>query len=173
MVVVAPDLDEAERIHRIWIETHELARTMVLGGLYPISEEGLKARPLLAELTSRGSTGVGYWDVEKGRWILGAASEAPLGTLTPVTDNVVYFRFEDDEARVARVFAGSYEHATTLYCAWHLDRWGELPDVFTARMASPVDLSGEYSTLLDDLAAGISGVAQQDETGVWRIMSPD
>lgn len=172
MVVVAPGLDEAERIHRIWIETHRLDQSLVLGGLYPTSEEYVKARPLLAELASRGSTGVGYWDGEKGRWMLAPPREAPLGTLTPTIDNVVYFQFEDDVGRLARVFAGSYEHATTLYCAWHLDRRGELPDVFTARKGSLLILSGEYTTLLYDLAAGISGVAQQDEKGVWRILPP-
>jgi hypothetical protein len=172
MVVVAPDLDEAERIHRIWAETHGLDQ-FVLGGLYPSSEDHLIASPLLAELASRSSAGVGYWDTEAGRWILAAPAVAPLGTMHPPIDDIFCFHFDDDGGDRAMVFATCYEHATTLYCAWHLDRWGEVPRVFTARKASPLDLSGEYASLADDLAAGISGVAQRDDEKVWRIMPPD
>ncbi len=84
-----------------------------------------------------------------------------------------YYRFEAEEGEDAMVFAESLEHATTLYCAYQLDRWGELPTRYSLRKMSRWDLHGEFVTLRDDMQADMSGVAFLDEHDVWRILPPD
>ena len=140
---------------------------------YPFVGAALKARPRFAELAKLGTAGISYWSRTASRWVVAPPWGTPLIDLVEPEPQVSYFRFEADLGFDAMVFAETYEEATTLYCAFQLDHWGELPAMFWVRKMTRWDLRGELVVLRDDMEADISGIGRRDVYGNWRILPPD
>ena len=174
VTIFAKTLDEAERIYGEWACAHHEDQSPDLMMIYPFGEERLEVRPHLDRAASLGRPGVGYWDVSKGSWTIVAPHDDPAGDLAPPEGTVAFYLVQDEQGENdAQVFATSFEEATNLYCAYHTDCWGELPSKFTIHKRSRWELMGEQATLRDGLEAGVTGVAQSDNDGVWRILEPD
>jgi hypothetical protein len=120
-----------------------------------------------------GVTGVGYWNRSKRAWAIARPQDEQLGELAPPEGRVGYYQVTAEPGDDAMVFATSFEEATTLYCACHLDAWGSLPERFFIDRRSRWELVGERATLRDDLEAEITGVARRDNDGVLRVLPPD
>lgn len=173
VTVFAGTVEEACRIYRDWVDAHHPSAPPQPTMIYCYHDQWRDERPVLARVAKQGRAGIGYWSATAERWLVGDPGDAPLGRLIEPTPNVGYYRFEAEEGEDAMVFASSFEEATTLYCAYQLDRWGELPTRFSVRTMSRWDLRGDLVTLRDGMEADITGVGMRDERGVWRILPPD
>jgi hypothetical protein len=170
LTVVAPTLEEAERIHREWIEAHHLDRLIAPVSIFPYGEGWLKARPPLAKVAAENKAGIAYWDPGSGSWRVADPKDAPLGLLATPPGPIECYRFEATEEQKPMVFAETHEEAVTIFCWRYEIEWGEEPGWFLVRKLSRWDLVGDLATLRDDMDAGISGIAGKDENGHWRIM---
>jgi hypothetical protein len=173
VTVFAPTLDDATRIYRDWVEAHHPHQPAEPEMIYPYGGQWLKARVLLGEAVRLNIAGVGYWIPSEYRWSIRSPTDKPLGELAANETRVAYYRVEAEEGEDAMVFAGSFEQATSIYCVFHLDRWGEMPTRFSLRKMSRWSLVGEFVTVRDGMAAEITGVALRDGHGQWRILPPD
>jgi hypothetical protein len=170
VTIFARDLDDAEQIYRDWVRSHHPDQSGLPLMIFPYGEDRLEARPLLFEAATLGETGVGYWQGSKGAWIVGQPQHEQLGELAVPEGRVGYYQVTAEPGDDAKVFATSFEQATTLYCAWHIDAYGSLPERFFIDRRSRWELVGEFATLRDDLEAEISGVGRFDNYGVRRIL---
>jgi hypothetical protein len=173
VTIFAHDLDEVDEIYRTWVATHHPEQRGEPDVVYPYSGSRLEARLLLDAAAALDTVGVGYWDRRKHAWVVVQAEDPLPGDLAPPEGRVGHYDVKSDEGDDAKVFATSFEEATTLYIAWHADRWGEAPTWFTVHMRSRWELMGELATLRDGLDAEITGVARWDNDGVSRILPPD
>jgi hypothetical protein len=173
VTIFAHDLDDAEQIYRDWVRSHHPDQSGLPLMIFPYGEDRLEARHLLFEAATRGETGVGYWHPSKRAWAVGQQQVEQLGELAPPAGNVGYYQVTAEPGDDAKVFATSFDEATTLYCAWHIDAYGSLPERFFVDRRSRWGLTGELATLRDDLEAEITGVARKDNEGMWRVLPPD
>lgn len=173
VTIFAHDLDEAEKQYRDWVKTHHPGHSTEPEMIYPYFGSKLKARPFLDAAAALGRVGVGYWKNGTRIWVIGGPEDKPSGDLALPEPRVSFYRVKAEEGDDASVFARSFEQATSLFSAWHLDRWGDLPTRFFIHTLSRWDLLGELATLRDDMEAELTGVAGRDNYGIWRILPPD
>ncbi len=172
VTIFASGMSQAEKIYHQWLSTHHADQPADPDNICIYNETWVAARPHLAKASALGASGIGYWSSLEHRWMVGEPQSDPLGYLAPPEPSVRYFRAMADEGDDARVFATNFEEATSLYCAWHLDRWGELPARFTIHIRSRWELAGGLVTLRDDMEEGIVGIAGV-EGEFLRILPPD
>jgi hypothetical protein len=173
VTIFAHDADEAERLFREWVGAHFRHQPATIESIYPFAGDALAARPRLAQGAALDVSGIAYWDLRKHAWTIAQPQDEPCGDLASPEGNAGYYFVKADEGDDAKIFATSFEEATNLYCAWHLDRWGELPERFYIQKGSRWELTGGLATLRDDLENVITGVAAVDNDGVWRVLPPD
>ncbi len=173
VTVFARDLDHAAMVYEEWAAQHSPERPLGAHTIYAFGEERLEARPLLDAAASAGKFGVGYWDEQQHKWLVGPPDGPRLGELAPPVGRVTYFQVDSDAGDDAIVFAENIVDASKLYDEWHSSRWGDSPSWFTIATRSRWDLVGEHATLRDDMIANVTGVAAGDMDDRWRILPAD
>lgn len=173
VTVLAETLEESLRIYAEWIDKHHPDRSDEPSMVYPFTGARLKARPRRAALANRSSPGIAYWNKTANCWTVSPPSGATVADLVEPEPLVSFFQLDADEESDMMIFADSFEGASSIFCAYQLARWGQLPTRFSLTKKSRWDLHGEFATLRDDMEADISGVGRRDYESKWRILPPD
>jgi hypothetical protein len=175
IMIVAEDEDHARDFYHMWRHNHAPeqepeADPIRLGEL---TAQELQDHPQLAELLDGSRPGVAYWYGHEEGWHISHPEGPVLGQLAPPETPVRYYVFESDDGDDAEVFAMSSEDALLLYYAFHESAFARRPSKVTFNERSRFILASGRPSLLDDMDAGLIGVAGWTTTDGWRIYPPE
>ncbi len=129
--------------------------------------------PSLDQAAKEGQAGVGYWQgFEKG-WMVAAPNKRHAGLLAPPEPAVKPYQMYVSDGEDALVFAYSGADAVLMFSAYHERAYGHRPSRFDCCESDVWSLGDEKAALRQDLLGGHTGIAGQDEDGVWRIYCID
>ena len=179
LIVVEPDVGEAEETFLIWISVHEPGWDKGAIRIEPMSRIWLAQRPQLAHAVEKanqtGWSGVAYFLSHEEGWVIRAAHEDRIGVIAPYKPEVRYYQFgaAEDDDHDAMVFAHHLDEAVEIYREWHVHAHGRPCLQFTSRAVSRWHLTGQFTSLRHDMdrgQCGIAGLVSGD--GTWRILPP-
>lgn len=175
ITVVAEDEDHARDLYEMWLRHHAPERASETKPIRveELDDRELEDHPQLAELIEDSGPGIAYWISHEEGWHTGKPYKPMLGRLAPPDTPVRYYVFEADDGDDAEVFATSSEDALLTYYAYHESAFACRPSKVTFKEHSRFTLAGGKPALLDDMDAGLVGVAGWRPTAGWRIYPPE
>lgn len=129
--------------------------------------------PSLVQAAKDGQAGVAYWQGFEIGWKVAAPNKRHLGLLAPPEPAVKPYQMYVSDGEDALVFAYSGADAVLMFTDYHERAYGHRPRRFECCESDVWSLGEERTALRQDLLKGGTGIAGQDDDGVWRIYPID
>lgn len=178
LTIAATDAETADVVYREWRSIHSLRWSAQPSKIERMDDAWLKDRPQLVDAVRRAVESdrgdcVLYFLGHSAGWLAAPTYSARMGSIAPFEPLVQSFgvRVEKEGMTGLEVmlFARSIEEAIQLYLDWH----GPVHHPYTIRPFSRWTLTGEQTTLREEMDLGMVGVAGWSSEGGYHIYPVD